>query len=103
MDAKLAASEARAETKFVQLLGKLDLVVERLGEIRKDVSDLDTKIGAVDDNTKSAKTLVITTIIGTAIGVAGLAYAAVAIFQGGMGLSATAYQSGMSAAEAKKK
>ena len=87
-------SEAiKPETKFAQLLGKMDLVSASIGELNGKIVALDTKIDTVDTHTRSAKTAIVGTIIGTGVAVAALAWGAVQIYQGGMGTSASAFQS----------
>ncbi|MGE3691870.1 MAG: hypothetical protein AB7F98_10870 [Novosphingobium sp.] len=102
LDAKLEAVEARTETKFAQLLGKIDLLVQGVGDLKSEVSKLDGKIGEVDSHTRAGKREVITAIIATGLGVAALAWAGVQIFQSGLGLSQGAFQAGMAAGEVKK-
>lgn len=94
LDAKLDAVEARTETKFAQLLGRLDLLVERVGNLKTDVGHLDGKMTIVEGKVINAKTTMITTAIATGIAVAALAWGGVQLFQGGMGITAAAYQSG---------
>lgn len=101
IDAKLDAVEARTETKFAQLLGKLELVSVSIGDLAGKIGELDQKIGTVDSHTRSAKSAIVGTIIGTGIAVAALAWGAVQIYQGGMGTSTAAFQSGMAVAEQK--
>lgn len=103
MAAKLETIEARTETKFERLIGKIDALAVTLSGVSGDVASLSVKIGEVDAHARNAKSVIITTIIGAAIGIVGLAFAAVAIFQSAMGTTATAYQSGMAAAEVRKK
>lgn len=103
IDAKLEAVEARTETKFAQLMGKMDSLTQTLSGVSANLVSLDSKVGELDKGARSAKSTVIATIIGAAIGIVGLSFAAVSIFQSGMGTTATAYQSGVAAAEAKKK
>lgn len=102
MEAKLEAAEARTETKFAQLLGRIDTlavtlnnVSEKLAELRSDVTSIDGKVG-------SARTTYITTAIASVIAIASLSYAAVSIFQGGMGATSSAFSAGMDAGAAKR-
>lgn len=83
LDAKLEAVEARTETKFAQLLGKIDLLVQGVGDLKSEVSKLDGKIGEVDSHTRAGNRGVITAIIATGLGVAALAWAGLQIFQNG--------------------
>jgi cytochrome c oxidase assembly protein Cox11 len=64
---------------------------------------LDAKITAVDTHARSTKSTIIATVIGAAIGIVGISFAAVAIYVSAMGTTASAYQSGMAAAEARQK
>lgn len=102
IDLKLAAVEARTETKFAQLIGKLDLIAERLGGLNTQIVAIDGKVEKVDAHTRSVRSTIIATVIGTGIAVAALAWGGVQIFQGGMGVSAGAFQAGMAVSEAKK-
>lgn len=99
LDAKLDAAEARTETKFAQLLGEMRLLGQQLTGVQKQIGDLDVKVDAVDAHARNSKSIVITTIIGAFFAAVALTYAGIQIFQGGMGLSASAYQAGMSAAQ----
>lgn len=101
--AKLDLAEAKTETKFSQLLGKLDLLGLQMSGLQTKMGELDVQIAAVDTHARGAKSTIIATVIGAAIGIVGLAFAAVAIFQSAMGTTASAYQSGMAAAEVQKK
>ncbi|AYJ87639.1 hypothetical protein D3Y57_19070 [Sphingomonas paeninsulae] len=103
LDAKLEAVEARTETKFAQLIGKMDGFTIALGSVAKDVGQLKVEIAAVDAHARNAKSTIIIAIIGSVIGIISLTYAAVAIYVSAMGTTASAYQSGMAAAEAHKK
>ena len=109
VDAQIAAVEARTDTKFAQVLGELKAVaasVTHLGtqmaDIKGDIRDLKADVKSVEANSRNAKAVIITTIIGAVVGIIGLTYAAVSALQGAMGATATAYQNGMAAAEAKK-
>ncbi len=87
LTAKLEVAEARTETKFAQLLGKLDTLGERIGSLNDKIGGLDTKIGEVDGHLRNVKGTILAVMIGTGIGVAGLAYAAVQIFEGALALA----------------
>ena|SRR5579884_839276 len=86
LDAKLQASEARTETKFAQLLGKLELIGQQIGGLNDKIGGFDKKIGDIDGHVRSAKSTYIAIALGTGIAVAALAYAAVQIFEGALGL-----------------
>lgn len=103
-DAKLKILEVQTDNKFSQLLGELRVIGERIGTLDTRLSGLDTRvgdlktdIGTVDTHARAAKSTIITTVIGTGIAVAALAWAGVQIFQGGLGLSSSAFQAGMDA------
>lgn len=99
LKAELTAVEARTDTKFSQLIGKLDIIGERITGLHTQVAQLDVKVTNVDDHSRNGRNLVIATALGTGIAVAALAFAAVQIFQGGMGASASAFQSGLGVAQ----
>lgn len=101
LDAKLQAVEARTETKFAQLLGKLDLMANQLGSIQGSVTALDTRITTIDTHVRSARLTIIAAVVGTGIAVAALAWGGIQIFQGGMGASASAFQAGLAAGQNK--
>jgi len=96
-DLKIEAAEARTDTKFERLIGKIDALGISIKAVADSVSILDVKVGTVDTHARSAKVVIITTMIGTALAVAALAWAGVQIFQGGMGVSAAAFQAGQAA------
>ena len=52
IDAKLAAVEARTETRFVELSGKIDRVVDSISTFR---TDLTRELGAVHKEMETAK------------------------------------------------
>lgn len=97
LNAKLEAVEARTETKFAQLLGKIELVAGSINALDTKVSELGTELGNVKAGVSSAEGLIVTTVIASAIAIAGLAWAGVALFQGGMSTTADAYANGLSA------
>ena len=53
LDARLATVEARTETSFAKLIGKLDLLGERLGQIGKDVTELKGSVSTLDGKTNN--------------------------------------------------
>jgi len=79
---KLQLVEARTETKFAQVDGKLDQLIDRMADLQTQFGALDTKVTAVDARVRSAHSATIATVIGAAIGIVGLAFAALAIFPG---------------------
>lgn len=81
IDAKIDAVEARTETKFAQLLGKLDLLAEKIsgvsqdiGDLKVDVANVETAIGKVDSKTTNTRVIVVSTIIGAFLATAGIVY-----------------------------
>lgn len=101
VDAKLEVVEAHTDTKFAQLLGKMDVIAERVGSLNTQIGALDTKLTTVDGHARSAKATIIATVIGTGLAVAALAWGGVQIFQGGMDTSSAAFQAGITASEKK--
>lgn len=106
LNAKLEAVEARTETKFAQLIGKIEVIGERISGLSADISavksglsaDITTvkdKVGLVDGHVRSAKGTITAFVIGTGIAVAALAYSAVQVFEGGMGATQAAVQTGV--------
>ena len=73
-EAKLEAVEARTQTKFAQLLGKMDLLGEKISGVSNDISDLKLAIGRVDSKTSNTRIIVVTTIIGAFLATAGIVY-----------------------------
>lgn len=102
LNSRLEAVEARTETKFAQLMGKLELITERLGGLQGQITVMDGKVEKVDGHTRNVRSTVIATVIGTGIAVAALAWGGVQIFQGGMSTSSDAFQAGLAADQAKK-
>ncbi|AMU89928.1 hypothetical protein ATM17_12865 [Sphingopyxis macrogoltabida] len=79
LDAKLEAVEARTETKFAQLMGKIETLIESVAGVKDDVRQLDRrmdgfdgKLEAVEAKAFSSKTIIVTTLIGAFIGMAAL-------------------------------
>lgn len=64
----------RAQTKFAQLLSEIKAVAARIGEV-------DAKVGRIDTHIMNSRGVIITTIIGAALGIVGLSYAAVQIWR----------------------
>lgn len=65
VDAKIAASEARSETKIVRLEGKLDLVLSRMDGIGRDMDNIRHDI-------RSSRATVIAVVVAVGIGIAAL-------------------------------
>lgn len=74
LDAKLEAVEAHAETKFAQLIGKLDVISERLGGVARDLVELKEGVGRVETKTNNTRIIIVTTIIGATLTIVGLTY-----------------------------
>jgi len=75
IDAKMAAVEARTETRFVELSGKIDRVIDALGRANTDLvrvsGEIRTELQTVKSDNKYTRTTIIVTIIASII--AGLA------------------------------
>ena len=82
LNAKLEVTEARTETKFAQLLGELKVVTTQMGTIGEKLG----KIDDLDKHVRSTRTVIIGTIVGAAIAIVGLSYAAVQIFEAALSL-----------------
>jgi hypothetical protein len=65
---KIAASEARAETKLVRLEGKIDL-------LSSSIENLGSKIDSQRNEAASNRNVVVATVVGTALSIAALLYA----------------------------
>lgn len=102
LNAKLEAVEARTDSKFAQLIGKIDTLGERLSGVSDKIGTLDAKVATVDGHVRNVKGTIVAVIIGTGIAVAALAYSAVQVFQGGLGASASAFQTGIAVGQTKK-
>jgi hypothetical protein len=67
IDAKLASVEARTETRFVELSGKIDRVIDAIGRSNTDfiavTGDLRTEMREVKTDNKNTRTTIIVTII----------------------------------------
>lgn len=87
IDAKIAAAEARTDTKFAQLLGRLDVMNQKLTALDKSVSDLR------GDN-RSLRTLTVGSSIAVFFGIAATVLGALAyggqLFSTGMNVSGIA-------------
>ena len=75
VDAKLAAAEARSETRFVELSGKIDRVIDAVGRANADyvqvAGDLRAEMQLVKADNKFTRTTIIATIVASIL--AGLA------------------------------
>ena len=98
----LEAVEARTETKFAQLLGEIRVIGERLAAIDGKVSPLEGRLTEVENSGRAGRREIIIAIVASAFAVATLGWAGVQIFQSGIGLSAGAFQSGMTAAQSER-
>jgi len=67
-DAKLAVVEARSETRFMELSGKIDRVVDAVGILN---STVEKELGRVRDDNKFTRLTIIVAVVGSVI--AGLA------------------------------
>lgn len=85
VDAKIAASEARTDTKFAQLMGELSTM---RAEINGRLDVLGTRVGHVETSTAGMKT----TVIVTAIAALGLTVAVMAYGSQWFGLGMDAQQ-----------
>lgn len=74
LEARIEAVEARTETKFAQLMGKLDLISERIGGIASDVSDVKGDLKTLDSKTNNTRIIIVTTVIGASLTIVGLTY-----------------------------
>lgn len=93
--ARLETAEARTDGKFAQLLGKLDQIATNVTSLQAQVTALDGKVDGVDTHTRASKREIIIAIVATGLTVAALAWAGVQIFQSGLSLSMSAFQSGV--------
>lgn len=101
LNAKLEAVDARTETKFAQLIGKIDALAVSLTGVQTNVGEIKTELTTVKTDVGNAKGLIIATVIGAAIAIAGLAWAGVALFQGGMSATSDAYAAGATVGASK--
>lgn len=74
IELSIQASEARTDTKFAQLIGKIDVLGERMTGIAKDVGELKTSVATIEGKTNNTRVIVVTTILGAFIGMAGIFY-----------------------------
>lgn len=72
LDAKLDAVEARTETKFAQLMGKIETLIESVAGVKEDVREVNNRLDTVEDKVFTSKALVVTTIIGAFLGMGAL-------------------------------
>lgn len=81
IDAKLEAVEARTETKFAQLMGKLEALGVRLDGIKTSITDLRGDVSALETKSDNTKVIVISTVIASAIAIVALTFAMIAYGQ----------------------
>lgn len=72
IDAKIAAAEARTDTKFAELMGELKLL---RSDLSGDFKAIEARIAHVETSTSGIKSTVVTTGIVTAVAVLGLVVA----------------------------
>ena len=96
MSAKIDAVELRTETKFAQLMGKMELLVDSIGDLKENFKSLDTKIGTVGENTKIAKRDILIAVVAGCLALAGLSFAAVTIHQASLAIGIDAAKGGAS-------
>jgi hypothetical protein len=101
LNAKLEAVEARTDTKFAQLLGKMDAMATGITDLRAEISAVKADVADVNRNVRQRRWEIVVALITTGLAIVGLSYAGVQKFQGGMGVTASAYQSGIAAGQAK--
>lgn len=70
IDAKLAAVEARTETRFTELSGKIDRVADAVTRLTSDVTKELHEVKA--DNKRTRETIVVTAILGVVAAIAAL-------------------------------
>lgn len=70
LDAKLEAVEARTDSKFAQLMGKIDVLTEKIGTIGTNQKTIEDSLGRIE--TKADNTRVI--IISSALAVVAILY-----------------------------
>jgi hypothetical protein len=83
LDAKIAASEARTDTKFAEFMGELRLSTSKMTQVENDLRETRSAISGV-------RTTVIVTAVGSVIAIAGLFYSALQYGSGmfGVGMNA---------------
>ena len=101
VDTKIALTEARTDTKFAQLMGKMDVFASDLRRVATDISELKVELAQIERSASNTKATIIGLIIGSALAIVGLTYAAVSIFASSMSATASAYQSGATASQPK--
>lgn len=97
IDLKIQLSEQRTETKFAQLMGKMDMMLSGLRDVKSDMSEIRADMRTLEGKVSNSKMVYVTTAIASVFAIVGLTYAAVQIFQSSFGLSAGAFQAGLSA------
>ena len=92
LKAEIAASEARTDTKFAQLIGKIDI-------LSNNVDTLSTNVKDSAAYSRSMKWQLMIAIFAAIIALGGVVYSAAGVALGGMGVTASAFQAGMAAAQ----
>ena len=99
LNAKLDAVEARTETKYAQLIGKMDALATGISDLKTEITSVKGDVANVERSVRQRRWEIIVAVVTAGLAIVGLTYAAVQIFQGGMGATATAFQAGMSAGQ----
>ena len=94
LKAEIAASEARTDTKFEKLIGKIE-------GINSQITAVNEKIVAADAYNHSMKWQIMVAIITSTIALGALAYSAAGVGLAGMSFTASAFQAGMAAGTSK--
>jgi hypothetical protein len=92
LDARIEAAEARTDTKFAQLIGKID-------SLQTQIEHLDDKVGTAASYNRTMKWQLILAILGAVVALGAAGYSAVGVALGGMGVTENAFQAGMVAAQ----
>lgn len=95
---KLAVLEGQTQTTFAEIMGKLNSIGEKL----KPLETLGSDLNGIRENVRSAKVTLIATIVAVGISVAGLAYAAVSIYQAAIAGTTDAFTAGMAVKDKQK-
>lgn len=74
IETRIVHVEAKAETSFEKLVGKLDMIADRLGNVSTDVGELRGAVERVESKTTNTRIIIVTTVIGAALTIVGLTY-----------------------------